>query len=1573
MNSFIKKQHFGLMYRVLSAFMAVAFLATTAVPAGYAQTVTMSPATTMNLPVPGTMVTMSEGFHPALIRGLRIDPVNPLKFNFIVETGDTPLQGAALQQEGEKLIKYFLAALTVPEEDMWVNLSPYEAGRIISEGLGDTEMGRDLLAQDYMLKQLSASLMYPEDELGKKFWDRVYNRAQEEFGSTDVPMDTFNKIWIVPSKAVVYEHEESASAYVVDNHLKVMLEDDYFAAQNNSDQWSVISDQEKRQKLTTDHRSLTTEIIREVLIPEIEKEVNEGETFANLRQIFHSMILAEWYKQNLRQGLLGQVYVDQNKTKGVDTTDKQVNQKIYEQYIASFKKGVYDYIKEDYDPATQQIMPRKYFSGGFSRDKGMLMRITEIGHERNLDASQLTALAGNSNRHDFAVIMEEATSEIQVALAAAQGADKRKNAHDMDKAELVETAKKMMRENYNKIIKSGRVDDAYYKSVSEYILATQRLAKTGNREEIFLQHLEKLGSYLQWNDFKKILDVFVELGIGDVNYRRGWGREGVKVSANAIKKWVENWKKLSVGQLNDIWQEFDPYLSQALGLTPQDKLDLYKSLLKYKIFKAKGDLLKTWTKRLAELDKLLKSNDSANDEAYRRKHEKTDKDFTGAKGEIHNIYVTMNKNLEEKLSNVLESKYFIIEDQGKESLFNPHSFKLKFNYRRLRNDQSDVRLNYAAQKSVTTLYPQYIAENFTFGESEGGTDYEIIFVLRGSVSDDDIKRFILQELQLAEEVEELDRAALVIVQGADKRKKSRDMDKAELVEIAKQMMRNGGDVYYEGRNILKLSGMPLEEIQKIEVEINTALLHKNYRNFSENFIQYISFEYVQAAQRLGKTGRREVINPIYFHVATLGQELQWGAFKEILNVFVELGINDVGQKFKRSTNFVRPALTIQEWVSHWKVQSSEKFDAIWQEFDPYINQVLGLSIQDKYDLYEALLTDEKFKNESPQLKIWGKRLVGLEKLLSPTSGSIDTKAYQLEYETTDRDFTGTKQEIDNIDTLTYKKLKEELTDEISKESFEIKLDSEEDPRNPASFTLHFKHKDVGDNFEEVQLLYAVQKAVTEMYPQYIMEDNNKEEGEEHLEYIIRFVRRSTLSSFDINFLIHQETKLTEEKQRLDRAVLVNNVTNEFLERLETKINAVENEEIKEKMKAFMKEFYDIPAFSTSLNQLASKLSTVKKNEVDAIMTRVTGEILKLLTLFDGAYGHGLEEFMRPDFLLPIVESIFNSTDWQTDDDPVKILKFRISNLFEALRQGVFKDWNEALDQEWKESKQNIQQRIINKIKAFNLDDNLALLKTLGINDLSSEMNKLEENNDKITKEYVKKHQNVIGVGTVKEVNQLLSKVVGSREETVKLFKRIVTMMTKAIEDGKIKKKQQDIMKVLLDTSDVNKPTTLLFISKFLEKIEKEQQMATLKNIARFIENGHLHTTQDPDWGDSAMRAFDAKSVVIPDTIDELLGQLNEGTGKKYGGINLNAKAFNLQIKRNGRGVPLPLEFQPLGEMHVDGFLPIIFNITPINLPQLLGLVIPEPATRDAKDEAKDIPDYYREEDFVARDPMDARS
>ena len=184
------------------------------------------------LPIPGSMVSESAPFAPLALKGLVVNPHKPLEFQFIVDTG-RGLQGiSSIKEQADQLVKYFLAGITIPEGDLWVNLSPYEKNRMVPEVLGQTDLGRDLLAQDYILKQLTASLIYPEKDLGREFWNKVYQRAKEHFGTTDVPVNTFNKVWILPDQAQVYENGNAA--YVTKATLKVMLDEDYLALSRHS-------------------------------------------------------------------------------------------------------------------------------------------------------------------------------------------------------------------------------------------------------------------------------------------------------------------------------------------------------------------------------------------------------------------------------------------------------------------------------------------------------------------------------------------------------------------------------------------------------------------------------------------------------------------------------------------------------------------------------------------------------------------------------------------------------------------------------------------------------------------------------------------------------------------------------------------------------------------------------------------------------------------------------------------------------------------------------------------------------------------------------------------------------------------------------------------------------------------------------------------------------------------------------------------------------------------------------------------------------------------------------------------
>jgi len=375
-------------HKALSITVALAFSMSMMMPpqSAYAQNA-------FSLPLPGVMVNVSPTYCPVMLRGIKVHPEKPFEFDFIVDSGDTGLAGQSLKDESTKLVKYFLASLTVPEKDLWVNLSPHEKDRIIPEGFGLTEMGRDLLAQDYILKQLTASLIYPEDELGKKFWDRVYKKAHELYGTTEIPMNTFNKVWIIPEKAVVYEHQ--GTAFVAESHLKVMLEEDYETfkkSQESSKSSKTLAEKGMTSQLRNQVSDVSASIVKEIVLPEIEKEINEGKNFAQLRQIYHSLILASWYKRSLRETILSKVYVDKNKVVGVDVEDKEVKQKIYEQYLEAYQKGVYNYIKDDYDKYSKQMIPRKYFSGGVSALEltGKTLRVEKL--EKGPDGAMLTKI-----------------------------------------------------------------------------------------------------------------------------------------------------------------------------------------------------------------------------------------------------------------------------------------------------------------------------------------------------------------------------------------------------------------------------------------------------------------------------------------------------------------------------------------------------------------------------------------------------------------------------------------------------------------------------------------------------------------------------------------------------------------------------------------------------------------------------------------------------------------------------------------------------------------------------------------------------------------------------------------------------------------------------------------------------------------------------------------------------------------------------------------------------------------------------------------------------------------------------
>jgi len=331
---------------------------------------------------------LTPTYNPTMIKGMKIHPTDPFKLSFIIDSGDDTLKTEDLRKVALKQIKYFMASLAISRTQMWVNLSPYEKNRIINDSLGKTDMGKDMLAQDYLLKQLTASLIGPKSETGKEFWDQVYTKTYDQLGTIDISISTFNKVWIVPMSASI--HLSGQNVFISDSKLKVMLEEDYLAMRMNKNRDDHGLGQIKKEDLKKSE--IPTETLREVIVPIIQKEINEGKIFANLRQIYHAMILAAWYKENLKESLLGQIYSNQGDIDTIALNDTNYIKKVFDQYLKVFQSGIYDVIREEYDPASKSIIPRKYFSGGItflnispkresSRNKGLTISDDDTYHQ----------------------------------------------------------------------------------------------------------------------------------------------------------------------------------------------------------------------------------------------------------------------------------------------------------------------------------------------------------------------------------------------------------------------------------------------------------------------------------------------------------------------------------------------------------------------------------------------------------------------------------------------------------------------------------------------------------------------------------------------------------------------------------------------------------------------------------------------------------------------------------------------------------------------------------------------------------------------------------------------------------------------------------------------------------------------------------------------------------------------------------------------------------------------------------------------------------------------------------------
>ncbi len=273
--------------------------------------------------------------------------------NLLLDKGDLKQpKDASIEASGQELLKYFFIGVSLSDDNFWVNLRPDSEDNIISGLLARTDVGKILLGADLKLKKDTARLTSPQTPNGKLYWDKLYKKAAELFGTENVSIPTLTRPWIVPGEIIIRESENSA--YIYKANLRVMLEQDHLKDS------AVYSFNDPRQKELNEYSS---RLIRELIIPQLTKEVNNSRSYAKLRQVYYSLILARWFKSRFYgKGGTYSSYINSQNLADLTSTQSWSKTEYFKQYQDSFNKGEYN-LKTPVSTLTGASI-RSYFSGG---------------------------------------------------------------------------------------------------------------------------------------------------------------------------------------------------------------------------------------------------------------------------------------------------------------------------------------------------------------------------------------------------------------------------------------------------------------------------------------------------------------------------------------------------------------------------------------------------------------------------------------------------------------------------------------------------------------------------------------------------------------------------------------------------------------------------------------------------------------------------------------------------------------------------------------------------------------------------------------------------------------------------------------------------------------------------------------------------------------------------------------------------------------------------------------------------------------------------------------------------------
>jgi len=143
-------------------------------------------------------------------------------------------------------------------------------------------------------------------------------------------------------------------------------------------------------------------LMHDLIVPALDKKVNESPAYEQLRQAYRAVILARWYRQ--RSGDSGQElmrHMGRPVSAGLSGSVPYTCDQIYREYMASLQQGDYNFSENTSGrlQAYMELITHRYFSGGVDWRVIATASAGRVDDERNI-------AGGRSAQFSFDVVID---------------------------------------------------------------------------------------------------------------------------------------------------------------------------------------------------------------------------------------------------------------------------------------------------------------------------------------------------------------------------------------------------------------------------------------------------------------------------------------------------------------------------------------------------------------------------------------------------------------------------------------------------------------------------------------------------------------------------------------------------------------------------------------------------------------------------------------------------------------------------------------------------------------------------------------------------------------------------------------------------------------------------------------------------------------------------------------------------------------------------------------------------------------------------------------------------------------